>query len=87
MSRRWTSTSTSRGASPSSVRRAGVRLDVLARAGIGLRLLTAARTATDGRWSVDRTFSGTATWDAPARTAADGLNRPGASAPVRMTVR
>lgn len=68
-------------------KRAGVRVDVLARTSSGLRLLTSAATAADGRWSVDRTFSGTVSWDVVARTAADGLNRPGASAPVRVAIR
>jgi hypothetical protein len=68
-------------------KRAGVRVDVLAQTGAGLRLLTTARTTGDGRWSVDRAFSGTATWDVLARTAADGVNRSGTSAPVRMTIR
>jgi hypothetical protein len=67
--------------------RAGVRVDVLARTPSGLRPLTAARTGADGRWAVDRRFTGTATWDVFARSAADGVNRPGASAPVRLAIR
>ena len=68
-------------------KRAGVRVDVLARTGSGLRLLTTARTGADGRWSVDRGFTGTATWDVVARTAPDGINRSGASSPVRVSIR
>lgn len=67
--------------------RAGTRVDVLARTSSGLRLLARARTATDGRWAVDRRFTGTATWDVVARTAPDGLNRSGTSAPVRVAIR
>lgn len=68
-------------------KRAGVRVDVLARTSSGLRLLTTARTGADGRWSVARTFSGTAAWDVLARTAPDGVNRSGTSPAVRVVVR
>ena len=68
-------------------KRAGVRVDVLARTSGGLRLLTSARTTSTGTWSVGRTFTGTATWDVVARTAPDGVNRSGTSAPVRVTIR
>lgn len=68
-------------------KRPGVRVDVFARTPGGLRLLAVARTAPDGRWSVARTFTGTATWDVVARTAPDGINRSGLSAPVRVAIR
>ena len=70
-------------ASPGPSSRSGPasRVDVLARTGGGLRLLTTARTGADGRWSVDRTFHRPATWDVVARTAADGVNRSGTRRP------
>jgi hypothetical protein len=68
-------------------KRPGIRVDVLARTSSGLRLITSARTAADGRWSVDRRFTGTATWDVVARTAPDGINRSGTSAPIRVAIR
>ena len=68
-------------------KRAGVRVDVVARTPSGLRVLTSARTRADGRWSVDRRFTGTATWNVHARSAPDGLNRSGAGAPVRLAIR
>jgi hypothetical protein len=68
-------------------KRAGVCVDVLARTSSGLRLLATARTTGDGRWSVDRHFTGTATWDLVARTAGDGTNRSGTSPAVRVAIR
>ena len=68
-------------------KRAGIGVDVLARTSSGLRLITRATTAADGRWAVVRTFSGTATWDVVARTGADGINRSGTSAPVPVAIR
>ncbi len=68
-------------------KRAGIRVDVLARTPTGLRLLTSTRTGSDGRWSVLRRFTGTATWDVVARTAPDGINRSGMSGPVRVEIR
>ena len=68
-------------------KRAAVRVDVLARTPSGLRLLARTRTGADGRWSLDRAFSGTASWEVVARSAPDGLNRSGTSAPGRVTVR
>ena len=67
-------------------RRAGVRVDVLALTPGGQRLLTSTRTTADGRWTVDRRFTGSASWGVVARTAADGLNRTGTSAPVRVAI-